>query len=97
MCRLKDCVQSDGKLYLVFEFVQKDLKKFMDHTQGFLDPMLVKVGPAIRRRCRNATALTSIPSTLSHIAYPAVLHVSAVAGSGVLIRTASIRSSCLMP
>ena len=39
---LKDCVQSEGKLYLVFEFVEKDLKKFMDHTPGFLDPMLVK-------------------------------------------------------
>eukprot|EP00937_MAST-01D_sp_MAST-1D-sp2_P004337 g4337.t1 len=39
---LKDCVQSEGKLYLVFEFVDKDLKKFMDHTPGYLDPMLVK-------------------------------------------------------
>ena len=40
--KLKDCVQSDGKLYLVFEFLEKDLKKYMDHTHGYLEPMLVK-------------------------------------------------------
>jgi len=39
---LLNCVQSDGKLYLVFEFLDKDLKKYMDTTQGPLDGMLVK-------------------------------------------------------
>ncbi|CAM9736067.1 unnamed protein product [Scytosiphon promiscuus] len=39
---LKDCVQSEGKLYLIFEFVDRDLKKYMESTQGMLDPMLVK-------------------------------------------------------
>lgn len=39
----QDCVQSEGKLYLIFEFVDRDLKKYMEATQGMLDPMLVKV------------------------------------------------------
>lgn len=41
----QDCVQSEGKLYLIFEFVDRDLKKYMEATQGMLDPMLVKVNP----------------------------------------------------
>ena len=43
---LKDCVQSDGKLYLVFEFLDRDLKKYMDSVSSMLDPMLVKVSYA---------------------------------------------------
>ena len=39
---LKDCVQSDGKLYLVFEFLDRDLKKYMESCSGLLSPMLVK-------------------------------------------------------
>lgn len=39
---LKDCVQEDGKLYLVFEFLDKDLKKFMESCTGLLSPALVK-------------------------------------------------------
>jgi cyclin-dependent kinase 1 len=39
---LKDCVQSEGKLYLVFEFLDKDLKKYMEATNGLLKPLLVK-------------------------------------------------------
>ena len=39
---LKDCVQEDGKLYLVFEFLDKDLKKYMESCSGLLDPLLVK-------------------------------------------------------
>jgi len=39
---LKDCVQADGKLYLVFEFLDKDLKKYMESTSGLLSPLLVK-------------------------------------------------------
>lgn len=47
----QDCVQSEGKLYLIFEFVDRDLKKYMEAAQGMLDPMLVKA------RCRNLNAL----------------------------------------
>lgn len=39
---LKDCVQQDGKLYLVFEFLDRDLKKALESYSGLLDPMLVK-------------------------------------------------------
>ena len=39
---LKDCVQQDGKLYLVFEFLDRDLKKALESYNGLLDPMLVK-------------------------------------------------------
>eukprot|EP00968_Pinguiococcus_pyrenoidosus_P016792 scaffold1638_cov258-Pinguiococcus_pyrenoidosus.AAC.16 len=47
--RLKDCVQDDGKLYLVFEFVDKDLKKYMESTGAPLDPELVKVTAVLAR------------------------------------------------
>ncbi|CAM9396076.1 unnamed protein product [Chrysoparadoxa australica] len=39
---LKDCVQNEGKLYLIFEFVDRDLKKYVESCSGMLDPMLVK-------------------------------------------------------
>jgi len=39
---LKDCVQSEGKLYLVFEFLDRDLKKYMESCSGMLSDMLVK-------------------------------------------------------
>ena len=41
--RLLDCIQNEGRLYLVFEFVDKDLKKYMDHVTGDIDPKLVQV------------------------------------------------------
>jgi cyclin-dependent kinase len=47
MGRLLDIVHSDQKLYLVFEFLDMDLKKYMD-TNGDkkgLDPIVVKVRP----------------------------------------------------
>lgn len=40
--QLKDCVQSEGKLYLVFEFLDRDLKKYMESCAGMLSPILVK-------------------------------------------------------
>lgn len=39
---LKDVISSDQKLYLVFEFLDQDLKKYMDNVQKKLKPMLVK-------------------------------------------------------
>ena len=41
--RLKDVDNSDGKLYLVFEWVDKDLKKYMDSVSGGMTMPLVKV------------------------------------------------------
>jgi serine/threonine protein kinase len=40
--RLNDVVQSEGRLFLVFEFVDKDLKRYFDATEGMLSPELVK-------------------------------------------------------
>jgi cyclin-dependent kinase 1 len=39
---LTDVVQSDGRLFLVFEFVEMDLKKYMEATDGPLSPQLIK-------------------------------------------------------
>ncbi|OQR85332.1 cell division protein kinase [Thraustotheca clavata] len=40
--KLLNCLQDAGKLYLVFEFVDRDLKRFMDATLGTVDAQLVK-------------------------------------------------------
>ena len=50
-CRLECIVHQDVKLYLVFEFMQMDLKKYTDTVQGQVDPMLVKVLPINRTAC----------------------------------------------
>lgn len=39
---LNDVVQSEGRLYLVFEFVDKDLKKYFEACDGMLSPQLIK-------------------------------------------------------
>lgn len=43
LTRLLEVVHAEKKLYLVFEFCEKDLKKFMDDVPGEVDPMVVKV------------------------------------------------------
>jgi len=40
--KLIEVVHCDQKLYLVFEFLQQDLKKYIDSTTGFVQPALVK-------------------------------------------------------
>jgi serine/threonine protein kinase len=42
---LRDVVYSDNRLYLVFEYLDQDLKRYMDgcNAKSGLDPMLVKV------------------------------------------------------
>lgn len=40
---LEEVLYQDNRLYLVFEFMQMDLKKYMDSVKGNLDPILVKV------------------------------------------------------
>ncbi|KAG5175626.1 cyclin-dependent kinase [Tribonema minus] len=39
---LQDCVQSAGRLYLVFEFVDKDLKRYMESHEGPLPSLTIK-------------------------------------------------------
>jgi cyclin-dependent kinase 2 len=41
--RLLDVVQAGKKLYLVFEFLMQDLKKYLDSLQELLPQPLVKV------------------------------------------------------
>ena len=41
--QLFDVVHGDAKLYLIFEYLYKDLKKYMDQTTGDLPLPLVKV------------------------------------------------------
>ena len=36
-------VQNEGRLYLVFEFVDMDLKKYFESCQGPLSPQLIRV------------------------------------------------------
>ena len=44
LCRLEDVIHSDQKLYLVFEFLDLDLKKHMDANPHLCrDHRLVKV------------------------------------------------------
>ena len=42
-CSLEEILHEDSRLYLVFEFMHMDLKKYMDSLKGKMDPMLVKV------------------------------------------------------
>lgn len=45
LIRLLNIVHSDSKLYLVFEFLDMDLKKYMDHPsmKNGMEPAMVKV------------------------------------------------------
>ena len=47
LCRLNDVIHSEGRLYLVFEFVDMDLKKYMESIHGSLDPELIRVSSSI--------------------------------------------------
>lgn len=40
----QDCVHSDAKLWLIFEWVDQDLKRYMNSCKSKLEPMLIKVG-----------------------------------------------------
>lgn len=39
---LLEIIMEESKLYLIFEFLCMDLKKFLDNTEGDVDPKLVK-------------------------------------------------------
>lgn len=41
--RLKDVIHQDTKLYLIFEFLNTDLKNYLDHYDGLLPSSLVMV------------------------------------------------------
>lgn len=41
--RLKDVAHADGRLHLVFEWLDKDLKKYMDAAKSGISTPLIKV------------------------------------------------------
>jgi hypothetical protein len=41
--RLRDVEHSEGRLYLVFEWVDRDLKKYMDSCPGGMSMAMIKV------------------------------------------------------
>ena len=47
--RLEDVLMQENRLYLVFEFLSMDLKKYMDSIPNgnVMEPMLVKVNAGI--------------------------------------------------
>jgi hypothetical protein len=47
--RLYDVLHTEKKLTLVFEYSDSDLKKFLDHYGGTLEPSMVKVRVCVRR------------------------------------------------
>ena len=60
--RLQDVVHSEKRIYLVFEYLELDLKKHMDSCPDLAkDPRLVKVRPSLHLRlhpmltCMNTT------------------------------------------
>ena len=56
-CSLEDVIHQDKKLYLVFEFLDLDLKKHMDASpQAYRDPLLIKVSHGAAQQCQLARA-----------------------------------------
>ena len=39
---IKDVIVTDGKLTMVFEYCDQDLKKYFDSHKGYMDPLIVK-------------------------------------------------------
>lgn len=70
--RLLDIIHSDAKLYLVFEFLDSDLKRYMDTIgdKDGLGPPMVKVSNGLERhnaghhaqRCRHWQPRTKVQS-----------------------------------
>lgn len=59
---LKDVINEPGELNLVFEWVDRDLKKYMDKVEGPLAPMLIKVSESAMLAPRSPPPLAHPPS-----------------------------------
>lgn len=64
----QNCVHSDAKLWLIFEWVDQDLKRYMNSCKSNLDPMLIKVRyvrvsgtSAVRDRRPGGVDISSFP------------------------------------
>uniref|UniRef100_A0A670ISE9 Cyclin dependent kinase 1 n=1 Tax=Podarcis muralis TaxID=64176 RepID=A0A670ISE9_PODMU len=73
---LQDVLMQDSRLYLIFEFLSMDLKKYLDSIPSgqYLDRMLVKVRKRYCRRVAFALPAHGTPSTL--ICLPETLGVN---------------------
>ena len=70
---LENIIHHDSKLYLVFEFMQMDLKKYLDSIPSGqqVDPMLLKVCHMIRAISIYFTVLElHVPDTAGHCVLP---------------------------
>ncbi len=77
---LEEVLHHENRLYLVFEFMQMDLKKYMNSVKGDLNPMLIKVNPF-------ASVAMALLSALRFFFLPALeLHVPDPGGHCVLPR-----------
>lgn len=56
--RLKEVVYSERQLYLVFEWIDKDLKKYMDAVPTGLEPGLIKASQTVVHSCWQAAAVS---------------------------------------
>ena len=70
-CSLDEVIHQEAKLYLVFEFLDQDLKKYMDSISKPFNPQLVKVRrhhvrTAVSRRAGAAWA--AVPGVLARAA-----------------------------
>lgn len=78
LTRLLDIVHSEAKLYLVFEFLDMDLKKYMDKVEKVgdgegLGPDIVKVGIACLLHLLTKKAISNV-----FLISPIEIHVSGV-------------------
>jgi serine/threonine protein kinase len=85
---LRDVVYGDNRLYLVFEYLDQDLKRYMDgcNAKSGLDPMLVKVrgvcGALVLRCSYEILHCCGVVRRISG-------HTDAVRRSGVCLRSTS--------
>ena len=61
MCRLLDIVHADQKLYLVFEFLDVDLKRYMEHANTSGTPISIDISKV---RCVSSTCARRVLATL---------------------------------
>lgn len=62
--RLLDVLMQDSRLYLIFEFLSMDLKKYLDSIPSgqYMDPMLVKVSISLLQQYNSCLKLNFVNS-----------------------------------
>lgn len=78
--RLLDVLMQESRLYLIFEFLSMDLKKYLDSIPSgqFMDPMLVKVSaffhPMLPHSTRVVRPMFYIVSSWSSVKPPPAIN-----------------------